>query len=80
MTATLNRTDPIFTDENAAREYFEAIAGRTVPVCPHCGSTGKAQLSDRSGSQRTESELDEIDRCNRATKPSPNARTLCAAA
>ena len=32
-------TDPIFTDEDKAREHFEAIRWPNGPVCPHCGAT-----------------------------------------
>jgi transposase-like protein len=32
-------TDPIFTDENAAREALESVRWPTGPVCPHCGGT-----------------------------------------
>ena len=35
---TINLTDPIFHDENAAREHFEAIRWPNGPFCPHCGS------------------------------------------
>ncbi len=38
MTASL--TDPIFTDETAAREHFEAIRWPNGPICPHCGADG----------------------------------------
>ena len=30
--------DPIFTDENAAREHLESVQWPNGPVCPHCGS------------------------------------------
>jgi transposase-like protein len=33
----MNLTDPIFTDETKAREYFEAIRWPKGPYCPHCG-------------------------------------------
>src|SRR6202140_1058691 len=36
---TFNLTDPIFTDEDKAREHFEAIHWPHGPVCPHCGAT-----------------------------------------
>src|SRR5207248_3178473 len=32
--------NPIFTNENAAREALEAVRWPNGPVCPHCGSTG----------------------------------------
>ncbi len=37
----MNLTDPIFTNETKAREYFEAIRWPKGPFCPHCGSTDK---------------------------------------
>jgi hypothetical protein len=37
-----NLTDPIFTDENAARAHFEAIRWPGgVILCPHCGVVGQ---------------------------------------
>src|ERR1700693_5022054 len=38
---TFNLTDPIFTDEDKAREHFEAIHWPNGPVCPHCGATSE---------------------------------------
>jgi transposase-like protein len=35
---TIDLTNPIFHDETAAREYFEAVRWPDGPVCPHCGS------------------------------------------
>lgn len=35
-------TDPIFTDENAARAHFEKLRWPDGPVCPHCGSVDNA--------------------------------------
>jgi transposase-like protein len=34
-------TDPIFTDEDKAREHFEAIRWPNGPVCHHCGATSE---------------------------------------
>jgi transposase-like protein len=34
----VNLTDPIFHDENKAREWLEASRWPNGPVCPHCGS------------------------------------------
>lgn len=34
-------TDPIFTGEDKAREYFEAIRWPNGPVCPHCGAASE---------------------------------------
>ncbi len=39
---TIGLTDPIFTDENAARAYFEQLRWPDGPVCPHCGSIDNA--------------------------------------
>jgi transposase-like protein len=38
---TINLTDPLFTDENKAREHLEQIRWPDGPVCPHCGSVDK---------------------------------------
>lgn len=40
MTADL--TNPIFTNEDAARAHFEALRWPNGPVCPHCGSVDAA--------------------------------------
>lgn len=37
----MNLTDPIFTDEAKARDYFESIHWPNGPFCPHCGETEK---------------------------------------
>lgn len=37
-------TAPRFTDENAAREYLEALHWPNGPFCPHCGSFGATRL------------------------------------
>jgi transposase-like protein len=37
----MNLTDPIFTDADKAREYFEGIHWPQGPFCPHCGETQK---------------------------------------
>lgn len=34
----INLTDPIFTNEDRARAYFEGIRWPNGPVCVHCGS------------------------------------------
>jgi len=36
---TVNLTDPIFNNENAAREHLESIRWPNGPFCPHCGET-----------------------------------------
>ncbi len=35
---TLDLTDPMFHDENAARAWLETSRWPSGPFCPHCGS------------------------------------------
>ena len=37
-------TDPIFHDENAAREHLESAALAERSVCPHCGAAERKRL------------------------------------
>jgi transposase-like protein len=37
----MNLTDPIFTDETKAREYFETVRWPKGRFCPHCGEAEK---------------------------------------
>lgn len=39
-----NITDPIYTNEDAARAHFEAIRWPDGRVCPHCGTIGNSTL------------------------------------
>jgi transposase-like protein len=39
MTATIDLTNPIFTDTDAARRHFEAIRWPNGPYCPFCGQS-----------------------------------------
>jgi transposase-like protein len=41
---TVNLTDPIFTDEDKARAYFEAIRWPNGPICPHCGNAESSRI------------------------------------
>jgi transposase-like protein len=41
---TVNLTDPIFTDEDKARAYFEAIRWPDGVTCCHCGNTNSARI------------------------------------
>lgn len=38
----VNVTDPIFTNEDAARAHFEKLRWPDGPVCPHCGGVNNA--------------------------------------
>ena len=44
-----NLTDPIFHDEDAAREHFESIRWANGIYCPHCGNTDKEQITKLNG-------------------------------
>src|SRR5437016_595816 len=35
----LNLTDPIFNNEDAAREHLESVSWPDGPFCPHCGES-----------------------------------------
>lgn len=41
---TVNLTDPIFTDEDKARAYFEKIRWPNGITCPHCGNAHSARI------------------------------------
>jgi transposase-like protein len=41
---SINLTDPIFTDEDKAREHFEAARWPNGPVCPHCGNADSSRF------------------------------------
>ena len=43
---------PHFTDETAATAYLEALRWPSGPVCPHCGTVGKAYATKRPGKYR----------------------------
>ena len=63
MTATLNLTDPIFTDENAAREHFETIRWPDGPICPHCGAIDQTTLMSGKTTRRG------LYQCNACREP-----------
>ena len=35
-------TDPIYSNEDAARAHLESLLWPQGPVCPHCGVVGEA--------------------------------------
>jgi transposase-like protein len=45
---TVDLTNPIFHDENAARAHLEAIRWPDGPHCPHCGSFNATRLQGKS--------------------------------
>jgi transposase-like protein len=38
----MNLQNPIYTDDNAAREHLERLRWPSGPICPHCGTVGNA--------------------------------------
>jgi ISXO2 transposase-like protein/transposase-like zinc ribbon protein len=42
-------TQPHFTDETEARKFLEATRWPNGPICPHCGTVGKAYPCKREG-------------------------------
>jgi len=41
---SIDLTNPMFTNEDAARAYFEGVRWPDGPVCPHCGVINEATL------------------------------------
>ncbi len=39
---SIDLTNPIFSDEDAARKHFEASRWRNGPICPRCGTIGNS--------------------------------------
>jgi transposase-like protein len=60
---TINLTDPIFTDEDAARAHFEALRWPNGPVCPHCGGV------DSATELRGKSTRPGVYKCKQCRKP-----------
>ena len=49
MAEKVDLTDPLFHDEDKAREWLEAKRWPNGPVCPHCGSVNVARMGGTSG-------------------------------
>jgi transposase-like protein len=45
--------NPIFTDDNAAREALEAVRWPNGPVCPHCGNVDQDMIAKVEGTKRS---------------------------
>src|SRR6478736_2070775 len=41
--------DPIFSNDDAAREHLEKIRWPNGPVCPHCGNVDQAKITALGG-------------------------------
>jgi transposase-like protein len=59
----MNITDPIYSDENKAREHFERLQWPDGPVCPHCG------VIDKATKLEGESTRPGVYKCNECRKP-----------
>lgn len=62
---TLNITDPIFHDEEKAREHLEAIRWPNGPYCPHCGNADQDRITKLQG----KSTRPGVYKCNECRKP-----------
>lgn len=51
MTAVFQ--DPIFQDENKAREALEAVRWPDGPICPHCGNSHQERIAKIEGTKKT---------------------------
>ena len=56
-----NLTDPIFNDEDAAREHFESIRWATGVYCPHCGNADADQITKLQGKSHRKGQGDDPD-------------------
>ena len=61
----MNITDPIYTDENKAREHLESIQWPDGPACPHCGNCDKARITKLEG----KSTRPGVYKCKECRKP-----------
>src|SRR5262245_362122 len=50
---TADAQNPIFTDDDDAREALEAVRWPNGPVCPHCGNIDQAKIAKVKGTKRT---------------------------
>jgi transposase-like protein len=50
---TANLQNPIFQDDNLAREALEAVRWPNGPVCPHCGNVDQETLAKVEGKKRS---------------------------
>jgi transposase-like protein len=57
--------DPIYSDENKAREHLEKLSWPHGPFCPHCGNTDPARLTKLKG----KSTRPGVYKCKECRKP-----------
>lgn len=61
----MNITDPIYSDENKAREHLESIQWPNGPTCPHCGNADAARITKLQG----KSTRPGVYKCKECRKP-----------
>ena len=61
----MNVTDPIYTDENKAREHLEKLVWPHGPFCPHCGNADPEKITKLAG----KSTRPGVYKCNECEKP-----------
>jgi transposase-like protein len=61
----MNITDPIYSDENKAREHLERIQWPNGPVCPHCGNVDQERITKLQG----KSTRPGVFKCKECRKP-----------
>ena len=58
-------TDPIYTDENKAREHLESLHWPHGPNCPHCGNADPSRITKLQG----KSTRPGVYKCKECRKP-----------
>src|SRR5580704_11300943 len=58
-------TDPIYSDENKAREHLEGLLWPEGPFCPHCGNADARRITKLAG----KSTRPGVHKCNECEKP-----------
>jgi transposase-like protein len=61
----MNITDPIYSDENKAREHLEKLLWPNGPFCPHCGNAAPARIAKLEG----KSTRPGVYKCRECEKP-----------
>lgn len=61
----MNITEPIYSDEDKAREHLESLQWPNGPVCPHCGNCDPARITKLAG----KSTRPGVYKCKECRKP-----------
>src|SRR5262245_22643736 len=61
----MNLTDPIYSDENKAREHLEKLQWPNGPFCPHCGNSAQDRITKLQG----KSTRPGVYKCKECRKP-----------